>query len=533
MWISDSSEWLSRNGAKIAHVAACVLSAFFSIVAFPPYDAPEAGFVILIPMLIWFRFEPSLKQVAWTGFGVGWISWFVLIFWLRHVTWLGLLALSAIVAAHFALWCVGSAWLSRRLLKGDPWMGAPFAIGVAALWVVIEHIRGWIFTGFPWLPLSASQWSRPVMLQSAAFLGAWGVSFGLAFLNAGVASYAVRIVEYARTRQKTLCPEFYLALIVFVSLTFLQTRNISGQDREPLFRAAVMQPAIPQDEKWDNRRAVDILGQIERNTLRLAPMKPDVMFWPEAVLPYPILGDETMQAWAERLATESGTPIVAGALSRESDEVWRNSVYLIRPQWGLYPNYYSKRHLVPFGEYIPLRRFWPWIEKIVPIEGDLYPGSEASLIPFSMPNRTIKIGSLICYEDVFPELARESVQEGAAMLFVATNSAWYGQSAASFQHMAHSVLRAVENRRVVIRVGNDGWTGWIDEFGNVRDELLDENGEIWFSGGTTWEIDRDKRWKGVRTFYTERGDWFVAACWVALILVGSLAYWYRPGKREF
>ena len=84
----------------------------------------------------------------------------------------------------------------------------------------------------------ASQWSRPIMLQSATFLGAWGISFSLVLLNAGIASYGVRIVDYARTKAKTLCPEFYLALLVFVSLTFLQTRHIKGQEREPLFRAA-------------------------------------------------------------------------------------------------------------------------------------------------------------------------------------------------------------------------------------------------------------------------------------------------------
>jgi len=180
-----------------------------------------------------------------------------------------------------------------------------------------------------------------------------------------------------------------------------------------------------------------------------------------------------------------------------------------------------------------LRAFWPWIEKIVPIDGDLYSGDKPVLLPLSMPNRTIKIGSLICYEDVFPALARESVLEGAAALFVATNSAWYGQSGASFQHMAHSVLRAVENRRIVFRVGNDGWTGWIDEFGNVREELLDENGKIWFSGGTTWEVDRDKRWKGKTTFYTEHGDWFVASCWAGLALIVGLAYWCRSRMPAF
>ena len=523
MWISEMAKWMAANQIKIAQGAAFVLTIVLYVGAFPPYDFPEAGFVVLIPFLIWFRMGPTFKQVAWTGLLTGWVAWFILIFWLRHVTWVGLVLLSGVVGLHFMLWCVGTFWLSKHLLGKGPWMGLPFAIGTSALWVVLEHIRGWVFTGFPWLPLSASQWSRPIMLQSAVFWGAWGISFGLALLNAGVAAYMLRIVRYSRTHTKTFCPEFYLALIVFVSMTFLQTRHISGQDREPLFRAAAMQPAIPQNEKWDASLSREILDQIEKNTLLLAPMKPDLVFWPEATLPHPIKGDSTMQAWIERLATEIDTPIFAGALAAESDEVWYNGVYLIRPKWGMYPEYYTKRHLVPFGEYIPLRSVWPWIEKIVPIEGDLYPGKGASLLPLSMPSRTINIGTLICYEDAFPSLARKSTLEGAGMLFVATNSAWYGQSAASFQHMAHSVLRAVENRRVVFRVGNDGWSGWIDEYGNVRDELLDEEGKIWFSGGTTWKVDRDKRWKGRETFYTQKGDWFVVVCWGALLIAGLIA----------
>ncbi len=517
----------------LAQALAFALTAGFYVAAFPPFDFPEAGFVLLIPFLLWLRMEPSFKSVAWTGLAAGWVAWFVLIFWLRHVTWLGLVLLSGVVAAHFMLWALGTAWLSRRLMGRGVWMGLPFAIGTAALWVILEHVRGWIFTGFPWLPLSASQWSRPIMLQSATFLGAWGISFGLVLLNAGLAAYSVRIVDYARTRTKTFCPEFYLALLVFVSLTFLQTRHISGQEREPLFRAAAMQPAIPQEEKWDQAYIKDILDQVENNTLRLGPMEPDVVFWPEAVLPYPIKGDLAMQAWVERLATEIDAPIFAGALAAESEEVWRNSVYLIRPKWGMFPEYYSKRHMVPFGEYIPFRNLWPWIEKIVPIDGDLYPGEKSTILPLSMPNRTINIGSLICYEDVFPNLARKSVLDGAAVLFVGTNSAWYGKSSASFQHMAHSVLRAVENRRVVYRVGNDGWSGWIDEYGNVRDELLDEEGKIWFSGGTTWEVDRDKRWKGRETFYTEYGDWFVACCWAALVVIAVFAKFYRGRRAVF
>ena len=117
--------------------------------------------------------------------------------------------------------------------------------------------------------------------------------------------------------------------------------------------------------------------------------------------------------------------------------------------------------------------------------------------------------------------------DGAALLFVATNNAWYGEGASAYQHAAHSVLRAVENRRPLLRVGNGGWSGWIDEYGLIRNVLLNDEGTIYFRGGTVFEIDRDRRWVGRTTFYTRHGDWFV---WVSLglVLIGAFLLKRRP-----
>jgi len=505
--------WFERHGRRIAQAFAFLGCAGLHTLAFPPFETPEAAFVFLVPLLLWLRLGPSGKQVFWTALPAFWVSWLVLIFWLRHVTFAGMVALAGVVALHQAAFCLGAWWLTRRLARDGDWRGLPWALGVAGLWVASEHVRSWLFTGFPWLPLAASQWDRPFMLQSAAFLGSWGVSFALALLNAGLAAYLVRLAGYARSRRKGVCLEFYLSLAVLVGLTFLLARLAAGQQREPLLKAGVVQPAIPQDRKWDEAFARSILSRVERYTLFLKPLRPDAVFWPEASLPYPVMGDPGMRAWLEDLATRLERPVLAGALAVEGEdeeggERWRNSVFMARPQWGLHPTYYSKRHLVPFGEYIPLRPLWPWMEKFVPIGGDFTPGEKPALIPLVLPERTIRIGALICYEDVFPRLARESTLAGASVLFVATNSAWYGRSAAAAQHRAHSILRAVENRRVVLRVGNDGWSGWIDEFGNIRGSF-----DMWEIGSTVFDIDRDRRWIGRETFYTRHGDWFAWLSW--------------------
>ena len=130
--------------------------------------------------------------------------------------------------------------------------------------------------------------------------------------------------------------------------------------------------------------------------------------------------------------------------------------------------------------------------------------------------RRTAIGVLICYEDIFPNLARESTRAGAEVLTVLTNNAWFGEGGAAYQHAANSVLRAVENRRPVIRCGNGGWSGWIDEYGNVRGVLTDERDSVYFRGARTLDVTRDLRWAGKLSYYTEHGDWFLLVC-VALV----------------
>jgi len=225
--------------------------------------------------------------------------------------------------------------------------------------------------------------------------------------------------------------------------------------------------------------------------------------------------------------------LVLGALAIEEEsgeEIWRNSVFLVRPQWGLHPLYYSKQHMVPFGEYIPLRRAWPWLQTFVPLEGDFVPGEKPVVLPVELEDKSIRVAPLLCYEDVFPGVARKFISEGVGLFYVATNSAWYGKEWMPAQHRAHSVLRAVETRRVVARCGNDGWSGWIDEYGNIRDELVDENGAVAFMGGASWEIDRDIRWRGQQTVYVRWGDWFV---WLSILscMICGYAGWRKGNSR--
>jgi apolipoprotein N-acyltransferase len=138
-------------------------------------------------------------------------------------------------------------------------------------------------------------------------------------------------------------------------------------------------------------------------------------------------------------------------------------------------------------------------------------------------DQTVALGPLICYEDIYPELARTEAFAGASALVVITNNGWFGEGGAAYQHAAHSVLRAVENRRPVLRCGNGGWSGWIDEFGAVRAVLTrdatgavhtrpGDEGTIYFRGNATVSVMHDARWVDQTSFYTEHGDWFIVVC---------------------
>ncbi|MGB0290761.1 MAG: nitrilase-related carbon-nitrogen hydrolase, partial [Opitutales bacterium] len=161
--------------------------------------------------------------------------------------------------------------------------------------------------------------------------------------------------------------------------------------------------------------------------------------------------------------------------------------------------------------------------------GAFVPGRAATLLPLEVHDRVIRCAPLVCYEDIFPALARSSVLAGAEVLFVATNNAWYGEEGGASQHAAHSVLRAVENRRPVMRCGNGGWSGWIDAYGTVREVLRDDRGSIYFRGGGNITVMQERRWLRRQSFYTRHGNWFIGVSG-GLVAAGLLVI--RFGRRQ-
>jgi apolipoprotein N-acyltransferase len=510
--------WWQRHLDWVWAGAAGGLTALLTVVSFPPANAPEFAYAFAVPAIYWAYRRPPFRLYAGTLLAAQAVAWLVLLWWLHHVTWVGLFLLGPFVGAFVGVWYLAVWWAMRRLA------GRPVAVrilglfGLAGVWVLIEWARTWFLGGFPWLPLAASQWQRTAVLQIAAYTGAYGVSFILIFFNLGFATSAWRLLAGTERGLLRRSPEFSVALLVLGAGTMLPMSEAFNRGRygRHLADVAFVQPYIPQDVKWDPARGPAILDTLEKATLVAAASRPDVILWPEATTPWAVRGDPRTRAWIESLTVRAQAPLLLGSIAIEhpgqADERWYNGICVVTPDLGLQTAYYAKRHLVAFGEYIPMRPVLGWLSKVVPIGDDFARGDSASPLLVPVRRRSIAAGPLICYEDVFPALARADVRDGADFLFVATNSAWYGEGGAAYQHAAHSVLRAVETRRPVLRCGNSGWSGWIDEFGVIRGVLTDERGSIYYRGVKTLSVERDARWIGRPSYYVEHGDWFVLVC---------------------
>ncbi len=503
------------------HSFLAVSSGLLLTLCFPKFGLGFLAWVALIPFLIGIDRCRSHRQVLRVGFLAGIVFFSTTFYWLHFVVpfiW-------AIVALIETVFFILFAWLV--------YFGKPLRFGwlkiiwIALAWTAVEILRSEIpVFGLGWNLLGYSQSHYPRILQSANLFGAYGLGFIIAFINACL---FVFWSKSAGRKQKADGKRIFsdvstasllsVVFIIFGSLIgygFLQLRVEDQPVRS--IRVSVLQGNIPQSVKWEPE-ARDKILQIYSKLSELAVLdRPDLIVWPEAAFP----GYFNRDYYAEGIRDEvkrHGISTVIGSPHWDEQGRILNSAYWLNPQ-GEIQNRYDKIYLVPFGEYVPLKMIFGWLEPLAESlgVGDFSAGNTYTVFTSSaIPPFAV----LICFEDVFPRLARRFVKEGARMLTVITNDAWFGPTTAPYQHLQASIFRAVENGVPVVRAANTGISAFITKRGAVISRVEGPEGnDIFVTGKKTAAVEVDES----NTIYQKGGYYFPYG---ALLLFGIITLFRR------
>ena len=498
------------------------------------------------PWLAWFALTPLLALVAsdrrpiWIYSGA-WIGG--LAFWLASIRWilwcpedatLGWLAMAVALSAWWPAFLALTRLAVRRL-------GVPLMLAVPVIWVALEFVQGYAFTGFSWYYLAHSQYRFLPFIQVADFAGAWGPSFVLALANA---TWVVLLTPTAAPASRPWRPRIAAAAVlgaaVAGSLGYGVYRLQTASFR-PGPKVSLLQSDLVQKMKM-RKGSEEIRALYERLVIRALKDAPDLIVWPETSWPVPVTSispklslaaldrlvktrhaddraedwQESARFWADylqRWVNAIRTPMLLGAISyhyREGRLDRYNSAVLVAPDRKGVQSYH-KLHLVPFGEYVPLIDMMPWLAALTPYSPDNLPnlafGTDA--VGFTLGKYTY--ATVICFEDTVPRVARRFFAEAAPgkqpdVLLNQSNDGWFRGSSEPDMHLAISVFRAVENRVPLARAANTGISAWVDGSGRIR-EVFEKSKE----GVLTAKIFLDDR----ESFYTARGDWLPLLCLIA------------------
>jgi len=497
----------TRNRCRTAFLAAA-LSGLLLTVSFPPGSTQGFAWVALVPLLAALRGRSRSLRFH-LGFTAGLVHFLSLMYWIVVVlkgygglplllSMVVLLALAVYLALYPALFALLFPWM---------WRSRFALLLTAGTWVVLEYARGEFLTGLPWCLIGYSQGAHPLLIQICDLTGVYGVSFLVAAVNALVFSLLFdRDQGFSRPRKLEggVILLFMILTLVYggYRLHDIGTRVLNV----PSLRTAVIQGNIDQSLKWRPAFQEATVDVYTRLSLRATPFHPDLLVWPETAVPYFFQEQGELSKRIAAVAEKTGADLLFGspAYDRSGKHVrYFNRSYLLSPA-GRSVLWYDKVHLVPFGEYVPLKRFFPFVNRLVPAAGDFAPGRRIA----PLQGAGYSAGVLICFEAIFPELARSQARQGAQVLVNLTNDAWFGRTSAPFQHLAMSAFRSVETRLPAIRSANTGISAFVDACGRIthRSGLFRESVLL-----APVSVSSNRP-----TFYTTHGDVFALLLFIAI-----------------
>lgn len=500
------------------------------VLIFPRFNLDFLAWFALTPLFFLIQSQPLIRATLF-GFWTGMVFYFFGLHWVTNtiinygnlpvaLSYLILMLLAAYLSLYLALFC----YLVKRLSRGNP---VYFLLLAPTAWTSLEYLRSTHAEfGFSWLGLGYSQFQNLAVIQAAEYTGVYGISTLIVFVNAAVYSLAKRWLM----PRDSACPgnlSLRMAAIAVLVLTLwlgygkvaLDRWNTRSADEKPL-RIALAQGNIEQHRKWNPLFQDQVIETYRKLSLKAAFDKPDLIVWPEAAIPFYYSLDLKNSALVNAIVRETQTPLLIGSPYRrvvDGRGINYNSAFLISANAEILGRY-DKIHLVPFGEFVPFQKALWFVSKMVEMIGDFGRGESAAALQFNGS----KLGVLICYEITFPDLTRQAVKQGAQFLVNITNDAWFGKSAASYQHMSMAALRAVENRVPIVRAANTGITGTIDPSGKMR-----QTTELFVEDVVIAEIVPNR---SARTYYSRYGDLFSYLCLAMTAVLAVMAYVSRNNR---
>jgi apolipoprotein N-acyltransferase len=478
--------------------------------SFPNSGLSILAWVALIPLLTALE-GTNLRTAFRLGFTCGLTAYIGILYWINvvitqygHLPWAASIPLYLTLAAWLGLF-YGFATLVAR--AGET-VGIKSAFSLPVAWVAGDLLRSILMTGSPWAMLGHSQYRTLPLIQIADICGVFGIT--LLIILANVVLYrALRAVSGAGVPYPVKSALVLLFLIVATLFYGFDRLNSGESAATAPLRVALIQGNIPQDVKWSPAFQDTTIAVYERLTREAAVGGVDLVVWPESAVPF-FFQDEVVKAERIKLlARQLSTSLIIGSPAhelRDGKRVFLNSAFMISPS-GNVTGRSDKIHLVPFGEYVPLGRFFPFISKMVVGIGDFSPGERA--VPL-MAGQT-PVGTMICAEAVFPELGRAYVNNGARILANITNDAWFGSTSAPYQHLSIAAFRAVETRTPLVRAANTGVTAIVDQNGHINTMT-----GLFVEGFRIGEV----RPGSGNTIYLKIGD---SAAWLCVILTAGIA----------
>jgi apolipoprotein N-acyltransferase len=490
---------------KRAFVLGGAIAGALLVLSLPKPDLYPLAWFALVPLLLVIGGERRSSHAVAASYVAGAVFFAGTCYWITNtmVMYGGLSTAAAVAVAglfvvtfawYFVLFGVGVRLAVLRF-------GSAGLVLAAPVWVSVEMLRSVLFSGFPWMLLGYALVPYTGILQAVTWTGVYGLSFLAAAVNS--------VIAYGILERRI---KWIASAAGFIAVSWILPVFGGRPARTDSIAVRLVQTNIALDQPWKQADFDQLLNELSALSSR-GGGRPRLLVWPETPAPFYLTEDPNFRARMQNIARQLDGYFLLGYIGGTADRP-SNSAALLSPA-GEQISRYDKMHLVPFGEYVPFKHLLSFAQSLTKQVGDFVPGTNYIVSPVDGH----KLSTIICYESIFPDLVRQFVRRGAGLIVLITNDGWFGESSAPYQHLRMGVVRAVENRRYIVRAANTGISAIIDPYGRI---------EAYTPIGVRTILDGTVDFRSDPTFYTRHGDVFAYA---NIVVVLMFAAWRKYDGR--